>query len=226
MRLLAGSSPLWTQIEKTLSEHGEIGSEIPLRCDQHHQAFVKVCPLEHSFIFATHIASFKSLQVRKPEDFPSGPFCQEVCGALLDCGHGCVKTCHKNAFHTLQCAAVVRSRWKLSVSNPLHECSVTGETRSTMWTHNRGAVLQKCQGGGLLRPSLRSGLVRSPSPSSLLSTAAPGFHSLHAADSQSAPLRALADPSMLPGSGSVCLQGDESFLREFNKTWSLNFKKS
>lgn len=40
--LLAKCSPLWSQIQKTLTENGEIGEEIPLRCDRHHHIALKV----------------------------------------------------------------------------------------------------------------------------------------------------------------------------------------
>jgi superfamily I DNA and/or RNA helicase len=42
MRMLSAASPLWAHIERVLTENGEIGEEIPLRCDKHHQAVHKV----------------------------------------------------------------------------------------------------------------------------------------------------------------------------------------
>ena len=42
MRMLSTASPLWAHIERVLTENGEIGEEIPLRCDKHHQAVHKV----------------------------------------------------------------------------------------------------------------------------------------------------------------------------------------
>lgn len=42
IRMLAAASPLWAHMEQVLTEHGEIGEEFPLRCDQHHQTVLKV----------------------------------------------------------------------------------------------------------------------------------------------------------------------------------------
>lgn len=42
IRMLASASPLWSQMEQVLLEHGEIGEEFPLRCNEHHQTVRKV----------------------------------------------------------------------------------------------------------------------------------------------------------------------------------------
>jgi hypothetical protein len=42
MHILVPASPLWAHMEKVLMENGEIGEEIPLRCDRNHQTIFKV----------------------------------------------------------------------------------------------------------------------------------------------------------------------------------------
>lgn len=42
IRMLATASPVWADMEKVLKEHDQIGEEIPLRCDRHHEIVRKV----------------------------------------------------------------------------------------------------------------------------------------------------------------------------------------
>ena len=50
-------------------------------------------------------------QVREPKDFPIQPFCGEICGALLACGHCCRLVCHKeNVPHMVTCNVSVTRR--------------------------------------------------------------------------------------------------------------------
>ena len=42
IRMLATASPVWADMEKVLKEHDQIGEEIPLRCDRHHDIVRKV----------------------------------------------------------------------------------------------------------------------------------------------------------------------------------------
>lgn len=42
IRMLSSASPLWADMEKVLIEHGQIGEEISLRCDRHHEIVRKV----------------------------------------------------------------------------------------------------------------------------------------------------------------------------------------
>ena len=42
MHILVAASPLWAHMENVLMENGEIGEEIPLRCNRNHQTIYKV----------------------------------------------------------------------------------------------------------------------------------------------------------------------------------------
>ncbi|XP_045029940.1 NFX1-type zinc finger-containing protein 1 isoform X2 [Daphnia magna] len=89
IRMLAMASPLWAHMENVLLEHGEIGEAIPLQCRYHTQTIHKV---------------------NRPEDFPVGSFCSEICAVELPCGHGCRLTCHADGPHTRSCLEKVEKK--------------------------------------------------------------------------------------------------------------------
>lgn len=92
IRLLAGSgSKLWAHVQKVLNQHGELGTELTLRCDRHPKNTVKV---------------------KKPEDFPiCGIVCSRLCGSVLDCGHPCQMPCRNQCTHVaLLCQHLVTAR--------------------------------------------------------------------------------------------------------------------
>lgn len=47
------------------------------------------------------------MKVKRSIDFPSGPFCRELCGAELQCGHVCKLVCHQDESHTISCREII-----------------------------------------------------------------------------------------------------------------------